>query len=651
MNTISRLIYFFLAFLNPFFVLGQYSGGNGSATSPYLISNLDDLKMLSDSTLHWNQHFTLIQDIDASPTRTWFEGKGFSPIGELGIPFKGSFDGNYHSISNLFINRSNYSIVGLFGSMSAGYVRNLTLVNCSINGYSAVGTLVGHMGSYDTEIPEINNIILIDCKVNGMEMVGGLVGDLLRGRIEDCSASDTVTAAWSRAGGLVGIIYPDNDSWIRRCTVSTVVSGKWCVGGLVGLNSVPIIDCHVKFNIKRTQSISQKYGGFVGENYSDISRSTSDGIITTAGSQNFEVGGFVGFNSGLIWDCYSYANISALQGDRIGGFVGVNNNKILKCFSYGSVIGDTEVGGFAGKTTEGSLITNSYSTCNTTGNNSVGGFLGENSYFATCSNCYSAGLINSNGWFSGGFIGLNRSTAFISSCFYDSETSKKNIGTGMDHNGQNQYPIRLGTSAFSDIATFQNQGWLFGNTYQDPWRIGMAPDGQIRPVLHNHTYLVSFQGDTGGIIEPDNLMMQWVTIGNKTQSVKASPLSNHRFYAWYSLSGDSITNVNPLIVTDVCQDSNLIAKFIYSVNIQEIPHSPFKVFPNPATDYVNIQWEGNALPIERYIILTDLWGRKIISTKTVEPSFVINTDCLNPGTYILTVKSGNSNFSNKIVVK
>jgi len=631
-------------------VNGQYSGGNGSADSPYLISNLDDLKMLSDSSIHWNRHFKLMQDIDAAPTQTWDEGKGFHPIGNMGMYFEGGFDGNNHSISNLFIDRNNDSYVGLFGSMKSGYIRDLTIVNCSINAFSIIGTLVGNMGSYDNEIPEVSNVVLMGCKVKGKDYVGGLVGNMLRGRIEDCNAEDTIIAVWSRVGGLVGFTNQDNDSWIRRCSVSTIMSAKSSVGGLVGFNSVSIIDCHVKFHIERTQSAVQKYGGFVGENYSDISRCTADGILTTLGPQNVEVGGFVGLNSGLIWDCKSSVNINT-QGKRVGGFVGVNSNIILMCYSSGSVLGNTEVGGFAGITTEGSETTNSYSTCSTQGNDCVGGFLGENSYFATCSNCYSTGFINSDAWFSGGFIGLNRSTASISSCFYDSETSKKPIGTGMDHNGNNQDPIRLETLAFSDMAIFQNQGWLFGNTDQEPWRIGMAPDGHIRPVLHNQTYLVSFQVDTGGIIEPDNYKTQWVTIGSNAHSVKASPLSNYRFYAWYSSSGDSITNINPLIVNNIRQDSNLIAKFIYYINIQEIPYTPFSVFPNPATDHVIIQWEGNPLLIERHIFLSDLSGKEIFRTKTIEPVVVINTACLVSGTYILTVRSGNSFSSSKIVVK
>jgi hypothetical protein len=347
MKILFRFIFLLFACSNPSFVHAQYSGGNGSADSPYLISNLDDLKTLSDSTNHWNKHFKLIQDIDASTTKTWNAGKGFNPIGRLRSNFEGGFDGNNHSINNLFIDRSNDAYVGLFGSMTAGYIRDLTLVNCYINAYSG-GTLVGYMGSYDIEIPEISNVSLFGCKVNGKEYVGGLVGELIRGRIEDCSAEDTVIAAWSRAGGLVGYTYQDNDSWIRRCNVNAVVSGKYCIGGLVGLNGVPIIDCHVKFKIERTQSALFNYGGFIGENYSDISRCTAEGIITTKGSQNADVGGFIGYNSGLIWDCKSNVDISAIQGKRVGGFVGVNNNKILKCYSNGSIIGNTEVGGFAG---------------------------------------------------------------------------------------------------------------------------------------------------------------------------------------------------------------------------------------------------------------------------------------------------------------
>ena len=650
MKTFYRLVYLLFVFINPFFALAQYSGGNGTEASPYLISSLDDLKMLSDSNHHYNRYFKLTQDIDASPTRTWFQGKGFSPIGKSGLPFQGGFDGNNHSISNLFINRDLDSYNGLFSSMKSGYIRDLTLVNSYTNGYSRLGTLVGYMGSYDNEIPEVSGIVLIGCKVNGREEVGGLVGNLLRGRIEDCSCSDTVTAAWSRAGGLVGFIHQDNDSWVRRCSVNTILSGKYSVGGLAGYSNVSIIDCHVKFRIERTQSALHNYGGFVGENYSDISRSTAEGIITTMGSENSNVGGFVGLNSGLIWDCYSIVNINSIQGDRVGGFVGVNSNEIIKCYSFGSVTGDTEVGGFAGITTGASLTTDSYSACTTQGNNSVGGFLGENSYFANCSNCYSSGIINSSGWFSGGFIGLNRSTAYISSCFYDSETSEMTIGTGMDHNGQNQDPIRLVTSAFSNMATFQDQGWLFGNTHQEPWRIGKAPDGQIRPVLHNHSYLVTFQADTGGFIEPAQNDMQWVVIGNNSNSVTATPISNYKFYGWYSLNGDSITTNNPLTVNDVRQDSILIAKFFYTIDIHEIPYTSFSIFPNPAIDKVIIKCEGSPQYIERHIFLSDLSGKEMFKTKTFEPSIEINTSFLVSGIYILSVKSSESFSSKKIVI-
>ena len=139
-------------------------------------------------------------------------------------------------------------------------------------------------------------------------------------------------------------IQEDNDSWVRRCSVNTVLSGKFSVGGLAGYNGVSIIDCHVKFRIERTQNALQKYGGFVGENHSNISRSTAEGTITTMGSENFGIGGFVGLNSGLIWDCYSIVNINSIQGERVGGFVGVNSNEIIKCYSFGSVTGDTEVG-------------------------------------------------------------------------------------------------------------------------------------------------------------------------------------------------------------------------------------------------------------------------------------------------------------------
>ena len=84
----------------------------------------------------------------------WTTGEGWQPIqsGEVWIlfaenPFAATFDGNGHTISNLYVNRSgnpeNSVPAGLFGSASNSIICNVGLVDVRVAGFASVGGLVG----------------------------------------------------------------------------------------------------------------------------------------------------------------------------------------------------------------------------------------------------------------------------------------------------------------------------------------------------------------------------------------------------------------------------------------------------------------------------------------------------------------------------
>ena len=85
----------------------------------------------------------------------WTTGEGWQPIqsGEAWIvaenPFAATFDGNGHTISNLYINRrtddpEDYAPVGLFGSTTPdSVIRNVGLVDVNVAGLAPVGGLLG----------------------------------------------------------------------------------------------------------------------------------------------------------------------------------------------------------------------------------------------------------------------------------------------------------------------------------------------------------------------------------------------------------------------------------------------------------------------------------------------------------------------------
>ena len=104
------------------------------------IKTADDLKDIKNNL---SANYVLADDI-AIPADMNFE-----PIGSLGDPFTGSFNGQGHLISGLTVNKEAVGYVGLFGVIGAGAtVENLELSVRSIKGQDNVGAIAGaNMGT------------------------------------------------------------------------------------------------------------------------------------------------------------------------------------------------------------------------------------------------------------------------------------------------------------------------------------------------------------------------------------------------------------------------------------------------------------------------------------------------------------------------
>lgn len=122
--------------------LYAFSGqGSGTEKDPYLVSNADELfEVRNDLSACYKQ----IDDIDLSE---WiFEespNMGWIPIGTSTTPFSGTYDGCNYAIKNLIINRPNQSGVALFGYIEVATIKNVCIVNPSIEGGDAVAALIG----------------------------------------------------------------------------------------------------------------------------------------------------------------------------------------------------------------------------------------------------------------------------------------------------------------------------------------------------------------------------------------------------------------------------------------------------------------------------------------------------------------------------
>ena len=233
--------------------------------------------------------FNLSQDIDLN-------GINWTPIGDeytgtaspynqedtLFKGFKGTFNGNGHTIYNLTIERQTYndnrihysdSFLGFFGNLEAGSsVSNLNFENVRIVGDSFIGILAGYIPSglkgEDPEIVSISNInVSGSIEIEAKFSAGGILGRVESARTCLSMSNCTINAdegsyirtpetiqnyeSYSYLGGIIGAAYSSIENSFRNCSVSGLeISGiLTAVGGFTGLlnpsGTVNIENCSV----------------------------------------------------------------------------------------------------------------------------------------------------------------------------------------------------------------------------------------------------------------------------------------------------------------------------------------------------------------------------------------------------------------------
>lgn len=312
-----------LAILSPFTfskpvdALLPFFGGDGTSFHPYLITHVEQLQEIENTSL--SAYYELWCDIDASGTSSWNTGAGFLPIGTA-ASFTGSFNGRGYTINNLFINRPTTNYIGLFSLVEGAVIQNVALTNINITGEHTVGGLIAWA----------NNTLVSGCHIEG----------------------DITSTSTGQAGGLIG--YAKGIIVISGChTSGTVVSAAAngvSVGGIVGQNAATGT---IEFSYSMCSVTGKSYiGGIVGS-------SGGSGVATIA-------------------QCFSTGNIiSATWG--AGGIIGDNmgdGGSITDCYARGDVTGNQAVGGALGSFYDGTII-NIYSTGKVTGNTDVGGLHGN----------------------------------------------------------------------------------------------------------------------------------------------------------------------------------------------------------------------------------------------------------------------------------
>ena len=514
----------------------EFSGGTGEFNDPYLIYTAEQMNAIGAEPNNWDKHFKLVADIDLKD----FGGSSLNLIGSSSLPFKGVFDGNGHTISNLSyvitgeeepVEDAVIRAFGLFRYIDDpnAMIKELSLANPDIRPASICKKWVWNVGALAGTLKSgsFSNCSIEGGQVRGERTIGGLAG-LNYGFISDCYTNCTVGPGEQRSledihpsfdkcesfGGLVGV----NSGEISNCRATGEVSGDKSIGGLAGETYGDISNSQSSSNVSGDAVI----GGLVGENIrtsrlsnccatGDVSGRNIVGGLVGNTSKEFHIdacyatgsvsgeenaGGLVGWHLGDISSCYATGIVLA-DANCAGGLVGLNGGTIRMSCAHGFVSSNDRIGGLVGFNWKEDMflnydpvVTDSYARGGVHGEDFVGGLIGLNQG-GTVLRCYSTGKVKgiTEGSWTGGLVSANSKGGLVESCYWDTETS----GVTTSDGGQGKT-----TAEMQEMLMYLSAGWDFAEAdfdgTDDAWRMCCG-----RPIYPKLTWEQMLVGD---FVEP-----------------------------------------------------------------------------------------------------------------------------------------------------
>ena len=369
--------------------------GEGTQADPYLISTPEQLAGLAERTNVEKEDFAgkyikLTADIYLNNfndpnqenwkewhpiAHEWWKNESEGGGIDYGY-FRGHFDGNGHTIYNLYYNGGegwgddwdpedpdfdvegyigNIDLTafnrGLFCNVDGGSVENLNLSDARMNGMSNTALLV---------VKATNNSVIRNCHVQGSfrgfaNAIGGIVSQN-DGLIENCSANINITTA---GGGV--IVHTNKESGVvRNCTATgEIYATAMSTGAFADTNDGLIEKSSSSVNVtclRGKQENGRTWGhngvGFIHSNNGTARECFATGNVTiNSGVVDYGSAGFCQTNMGLIESCFCTGTITDtggnLDGDAVAQFVANNGLSgmvsegypvIRNCFSTSKIV-------------------------------------------------------------------------------------------------------------------------------------------------------------------------------------------------------------------------------------------------------------------------------------------------------------------------
>lgn len=381
----------------------EFACGSGTKLSPFIILTAEQLAHLSfvvnaNDKIFSGKYYKLAADIKLNDGKV-IDDKGglvgdsaklhkWTPIGNSSVAFDGTFDGNGHTVSGMFINTTS-SHNGLFGN-NQGSLLYLKIKDSWINGGKNTAGIAGANGG-------IINSIENYASIAGTENVGGISGQSNGPYPKEASVKNAknygIIKGKNYVGGIVGFTYQAS---LDSCQNLGYVEGEKYIAGVAGKGAYNFVSSYIikASNLTNNGNVNGKtyVGGIFGSCGNDYcSSSYKCGTTTNMLNKGKIVGeeqtaGIAGhYCAGTLKKA---GNLGSVEGKKytagIAGFLGLSTTSSI--YNVGNILGSQYVGGVVGDNEEG--VTNSaYSTGKVDGDSLVGLMIGYN-YNTTMADYY-----------------------------------------------------------------------------------------------------------------------------------------------------------------------------------------------------------------------------------------------------------------------
>lgn len=289
--------------------------GTGSVEEPFEIKTAEHLAWYRDyvnadngiPSHHYNACAKLMGDIDMSPIcHPADKSKNLNECSWKPIAYNdawgGIFDGQGHTISNLYIN-NNDQCTGFFGAINSyssqrSIIKNIIFENVQVyyNEVNYSSQPVGVLAS-SCRCADISNVQINSGYVKGESRLGGVLGYAGDCSLTSCQNKAEITGINSGVGGIIGYCY---DSKIKKCINYGNITGNGECGGLFGRitstrnNQILISYCANYGNIQGQMDVGGIIGRVLGASNVIDHVFVAGNVSKTAPNENAYVGYLAG---------------------------------------------------------------------------------------------------------------------------------------------------------------------------------------------------------------------------------------------------------------------------------------------------------------------------------------------------------------------